>query len=375
MPTSGGWGVFWLRDKTANTFDLTLPSTLYYAHVDLNGQISAGPMPLVDIRRHDREPLYLVAWRNDHFGLLVNELVNNDIFAKVTYQYYYDVGIDGSLSPRVGPIRTDLGYSGGIGDMVPYLDGFMVGIEVVCQGSHQCSFGYKLADHGASRGSDLRIVEFDGTHSFAPKFAYDGNGLVVTSWKDAAATGVVSQYITNPGTFISASKSIVPNKGSLNDNNPRVAWDGLRFGAVWREVQSLNAPGNTMWRMRMALFSRNSTASVLHRDLFLEPSYVVDSSIARSLNFTTDINPVGDGWVVSYARGRSGGEPEGTILYLDRDGTERVSWSAGNLDDYAFSVRAHFQQGFNRILGVGRTHRVASGVNVYFSRLNLDCPP
>lgn len=374
VPTSAGWGLFWLRDRTENTLDVQLPSTLYYAHAGFDGELTAGPLPLLDIRRHDREPLYIVAWREDHFGLLVNELVGSDLFAKTTYQYYHDLSLDGTLSPRVGPIRTDLGYSGGIGDMIPYLDGFLVAVETVCQGRHQCSFAFKLADHGVSRGPDLRIVEFDGTHSFAPHFAYDGQGVAVVSWKDAPSTGVVSQYLPNPGTFLYSSRSIVPNKGSLNDNNPRVAWNGERFGAVWRELESLFPPGSSRWRMRMATFRRNASTSTLLTDRFLEPDYVQDSGIGRSIAFTTDISPTSDGWVTSFARGRQGGEAEAVIQHLDADGNQRASWVVSTLDDYSFSTRAHFIPGRDRTVAVLTAHRSTGGVDVFFTRLDLGCP-
>jgi hypothetical protein len=373
VPTTGGWGIFWLRDTTENTLDVNLTSTLYYVHLDFDRRTTAGPMGLVNIRRHDREPLYLVAWRDDHFSLLVNELVNSDVSNKITYQYYYDVTIDGQLSPRVGPIRTDLGFSGGIGDMIPYLDGFMVGVETVCQGRHQCSFAFKLADHGLSHGTDLRVVEFDGTHSFAPHLAYDGSGLVVVSWKDSLTSGVVSQYVANPGTFINFSRPIVPNKGSLNDNNPRVAWNGQRFAAVWREVQALSSPGNNQWRMRMATFTRTASASTLLSDRFLEPTYVSGALVAESLAFTTDISPVSDGWVTSFARGRASGETEAVIQYLDTDGNERAQWAPMTLDDYAFSTRMHFAISSERTLGIAASHRVGGGVEVRFATLNLDC--
>ena len=377
VPTDNGWGVFWLRDLTENTFDVRAVSTLYYAHVGLDGALSAGPLALVDIHRHDREPLYLVAWHTDHFGLLVNELVNTDISNKITYQYYYDVSIDGQLSARVGPIRTDLGFSGGIGDMIPYLNGFMVGIETVCQGSHQCTFAFKLADHGASRGSDLHVVEFDGTHSFAPRFADDGSGLVVVSSKDFASLsgGVVSQYIRNSGGSIGFSKPINPNKGFLLDNSPHVAWNGQRFGAVWREVQSLIPPGDSNWRIRLATFNRTTSTSTLLSDRFLEPAYVPGLSIGRSVASTTDISAVPDGWVVSYASGQAGGEPQAVIQYLTPDGDQRAIWAPFGLDDYSLSTRAHFRAGYQRTIGVAASHRTGEGVEVRFSKLNLDCPP
>ncbi len=377
VPTTAGWGLFWLRDRVDNLWDVYEPSTLYYAHVDFDGQLLAGPMPLVEIHRHDREPLYLVAFREDHFGLIVNELINRDIYNKITYQYYYDVALSGALSARVGPLRTDLGSHGGIGDMISFGAGFLVGIETMCQGSHQCSWAYPLTDHGTRKGSDLRVVEFDGTHSHSPRFAFDGSGAVVVSSKDSnsAYGGIVSQYISSTGTAITSSRPVIPNHGFLLDNFPAVAWDGTRFGVIWREAQGLDAPRNTLFRMRMATFNRDTGSSTLRSERFLEPDYLLLGDLGRTERWTTSLSAVPGGWVAAYAHGSPLGPPEAVIEYLSPDGSAHEAWVPGTLDDYAFHTSAHFDGSHRRSVGIAASHRGANQVEVDFWRLDVSgCP-
>jgi len=376
VPTSDGWGVFWLRDTTGDLFNVFLPSTLFYAHVGFDGRITAGPKALLDIHRHDREPLYMVTWRVDHFGLLVNELIGTDILNKVTYQYYYDVSIDGQLSARVGPIRYDLGPSGGIGEIVPYLDGFMVGVETACS-SHQCDYAFKLGDHGLNKGRDLNVVEFDGTHSHAPNFAFDGTNVVVISSKDANNQngGIVSQYISNSGTSITRSTPVIPNHGFLLDNNPDLAWNGSRFGAIWREVEGLTSPLDQNYRMRFATFTRTASVSTLLSDQFLEPSYVQAQYLGRSWGWTTNVSAVSDGWIASFAQGKTSGSPQAMIQHLAVDGTLKESWSPFSLDDYALHTSVHFIPAYKKTIGIATTHRVGARVDVTFSTLALACDP
>lgn len=377
VPTSAGWGLFWLRDRTENSFDVTLPSTLYYAHVAFDGTISAGPMPLVDIHRQDKEPLYLVAWNTDHFGLIINELTNTDLTNKLTYQYYYDVALGGQLSARIGPIRTDLGNSGGIGNMIAYPGGFMVGVETVCQGVHQCTYAFTLGAHGSPKGRDLNVTEFDGTHSHSPSFAYDGTNVVVTSSKDANnyRGGVVSQYITSSGNLITYSMSVIPNHGFLLDDNPRVAWNGSKFGVVWREAEGLYTPLDQFVRMRFASFTRNQSTSTLLSDRFLEPDYVPTSYLGNAWSWPDSISAVPDGWVVTYAHGTASGVPDAVINHLTPDGDSIESWSPFPLDDRAFHGSAHFLSAYRRAVGVIASHRTGNEVSVTFSRLDLGCSP
>ncbi len=379
VPTQTGWGVFWLRDKTENTFRVQDVSTLYYAHVDFNGRLDATPRALVDIHRQDKEPLYLAAWRQDHFGLLIHELVTIDLSVKTTYQYYYDLSVDGVLSARSAPIRTDIGYSGGIGDMVPFGSGFLVGIENVCQGTHQCSFAYKLEDHATAKSRDLNVVEFDGTHSFGPHIATDGTSAVVVSSKDVLSVsgGIVSQFISAPGNTISitTSKPVNPAKGFLAENNQRAAWNGERYATLWREVTSLAPPGNDQWRMRFASFRRTSTTSTLLSDRILEVPGVPSTTLGHSLWFTSNLTASFGDWVAAYARGNAnGGDPAGVVQRLANDGSVLLEWVPFSLDDYAFAARAHNVAGFERRVGAVASHRGTNGVEVRFKAIHLDCP-
>ena len=71
VPTASGWGIFWLRQDpgAANI------ARLYYAHIDFDGQITAGPMRVIDIPKIDfRDHYYFAAWNVDHFGLTISDL-------------------------------------------------------------------------------------------------------------------------------------------------------------------------------------------------------------------------------------------------------------------------------------------------------------
>ena len=377
VPTDAGWGLFWLRDRTENSFDIALRSTLYYAHVGFDGTLSPTPIPLLDIRRHDKAPLYLVAWASDHFGLLIHELMNSDLNGKITHQYYYDLSRDGQLGPRVGPIRTDLGNSGGIGQMIPSVSGFMVGVETVCQGVHQCTWAFTLGPHGTPKGRDLAVTEFDGTHSHHPSFAFDGTNVVVTSSKDLNGSrgGVVSQYITSNGNVISQSQPVIPNHGFLLDDNPRVAWNGSRFGVIWRETQGLFSPGNQFVRLRFASFTRTASTSTMLSDHFLEPAYVPTAYMGNAWSWPNSISVVPDGWLVTYARGTPSGVPEGVIDHLTPDGDSIERWTPFPLDDRAFHGSAHFAAPYRRAVGILSSRRTGDQVSVNFSRLDLGCSP
>jgi len=377
VATTSGWGLFWLRDLTPNTFDINMVSTLYYAHVTFDGQISAGPTALLDIRRQDKEPLYLVAFLNDHFGVLINQLMNSDLSNKMTYQYYYDVSLDGRLTGPVGPVRTDLGDSGGIGNMIPFLNGFMVGVETVC-GGHQCTYGFTLGDHGSPKGHDLDITEFDGTHSHSPSFAYDGTNVVVTASKDANSIygGVVSQFIPANTNFITPSAPVIPNHGFLLEDTPRVGWNGSRFAALWREVEGLNNGLDQFVRMRFASFTRTSTTSTLLSDRFLEPNYVPVSYMGSYWGaWPNSISAVPDGWVVTYASGTASGVPNAVINHLTPDGDSIESWTPYPLDDRAFHGSVSLVSAYRRSIGIVASQRTGAQVSVIFSRLDLGCAP
>src|SRR5262249_51470007 len=157
VPTSSGWGLFWLRQDPG----ATNIARLYYAHVDFNGQITAGPRQVVDIPKIDfRGHYYFVAWNVDHFGLTVSSQAT---------LYYYTVSIDGIASARQTVpvplfVSTEFDQESD-GDLDAFPGGFLGVVEGDCEG-HSCSYAYKLDIDGDSTTNPINLVDFDFTHQF-----------------------------------------------------------------------------------------------------------------------------------------------------------------------------------------------------------------
>jgi hypothetical protein len=88
VPTDFGWGIFWLRDDPA----ASQIARLYYAHVDFSGQITVGPVAVIDIPKIAFRGHYdFVAWNQDHYGLTISNQAT---------LYYYNLSLDGVVSGR-----------------------------------------------------------------------------------------------------------------------------------------------------------------------------------------------------------------------------------------------------------------------------------
>lgn len=288
VATNTGWGIFWTRQ------DPVAPNSarVYYAHVGFDGQINVAPLLLqVGITRlNSRGRYYNVAWNVDHYGLIISD------YAAL---YYYSLSIDGVLGNRKSvPITlfTNTSYSTEAdSDLEAFPDGFVGVIEGDCSG-HSCSYAFKVNLNGDSSGGVKNLVDFDYTHQFWPRVAYDGIGFATISVKDinVSGGGVMTKYI--PYTWGSPSQhaKVVPTKEYQWDEFPEIAWNGDHFGAIWTEVsQRVNgAP----WQTHFGSFKRTMTtsSSIGHR--------VLDVRGDKSqLIWTKQIHAVGGGWTAHYS--------------------------------------------------------------------------
>jgi len=314
VPTDRGWGVFWLReDPGASNL-----ARVYYAHVGFDGGIEIGPLLLqVNIPRIPwRGRYYNVAWNGDHYGLIV---------AVRATLYYYDLSFEGALSGgrAVGPplFVSSIYDQEADSDLAAFPGGFAGVIEGDCMG-HSCSYAFRLGPHGEPLGSVYNLVDFDYTHQFWPRVAYDGIGFAVISVKDSVSTGgVVTKYI--PGTWgsPSARAKVVPSKDYLWDEYPALAWNGERYGAVWTEVNQRPPSGQppAAWQIHFAAFRRTISASITLADR------VLDARANKSpFRWTTQVHPVAGDWAVHYSAWQPQGEPLAVFEYVDGAGSTQA---------------------------------------------------
>lgn len=299
IPTDTGWGVFWLRR------DADAPSLvrLYYAHVGFAGEVQVGPLHLRNMNSLQwRRRYYITAWHQDHFGMLI---------AEGSTLYYYNLSKAGVLSGQrtVGPTLFNSALYGqeSDGDMVSYPGGFGVIIEGNCSG-HLCAYGFRLAADGTPTSSVYNLVDFDYTHQFDPRIAFDGAGFALLSVKDGgiSVAGVVTKYMTTTGSPSSRAR-VVPTKEYYWDEWPDVAWNGDHFAALWTENSGRDH--NTPWRMRFGSFRRNSSGSTPLGEAIIE----VLPGISRVRHWTTQVHSLGATWLAQYTRYVDG--PNATAVY------------------------------------------------------------
>ncbi len=357
VPTSSGWGVFWLRDEPG--FSST--ARLYYAHVDFNGQITTGPTHVVDIPRISfRDRYYLAAWHDDHYGLLTSER---------STLYYRNMTIDGQLGGKrqVGPpLFTSTIYDQeSDGDLDSYPDGFLGVIEGECAG-HSCAYAFKLDANGAPTSPPLNLVDYDYTHQFYPRSAFDGAGFAILSVKDIqiATGGVTTKYLPVPGALGSNAK-VVPTKEYLWDEFPDIAWNGDHFGAIWTEnsARSHDLP----WQVHFATFHRTKTASTAIADRVLD---VTDEK--SPYKFAAQIHAVGADWVVQYSSWQPSGLPLAVYEWLDSSGQSKASLTPFELDVDALGSSVQTDAGHEGTIGI--VHGFNAGGDSHIDFRVLDRP-
>ncbi len=329
VPTDFGWGIFWLRADPA----VANKARLYYAHVDFQGQLTVGPMWIMDIPRIAfRDRYYNAAWNTDHYGLII---------ASVTTLYYYDLSLDGVLSGQrtVGPA---LFYSAvydneATSDFDSYPGGFLGVIEGNCEG-HSCSYAFRLDPHGTPLSPVYNLVDFDFTHSFYPAAAYDGSGFTIVVVKDIVISlgGVETKYLPTNGFGLSVQEKVVPTKEYLWDEFPDIAWNGNHFASIWTENsrRSNTAP----WQVHFASFRRTWKSASPMADQVLDVT-----AQKANLKWSTQINAVGGDWVVHYPRWQGVGvEPLAVFQLLDDQGNVNATLTPFTLSASALGSSVHF---------------------------------
>lgn len=318
IPAGSGWGLFWLHQDPQNPG----VATLWYAHMTAGGQVNAGPMPLIDVSRIAwRDRYYLAAWHTDHFGILIAERQT---------LYYYNLDPNGTLDRRrvVGPqlfVSSTFDQESD-GDLDPFPGGFLGVIEGTCLG-HSCSYAFRLAPDGTPTSPVMNLVDFDLTHAFYPRAAYDGEGFAVLTVKDIriAEGGVGTKYMREGGSPGSRAK-VIPSKEYLWDEFPDIAWNGDHFAAVWTENSGRNH--DLPWQLRFASFRRDFFRSELIGQAILDtwPE-------KAGFEFTTQIHAAFGGWIVQYARYRTGAPPLAVYQWVDDRGAVLAETTPFELPD------------------------------------------
>jgi hypothetical protein len=346
VSTSSGWGLFWLRqDPGAPNI-----ARLYYAHVDFAGQITAGPQQVVDIPKIDfRGHYYFVAWNEDHYGLTVSSQ---------STLYYYNVSLAGVASGKktlAVPLFVSTVYDQeSDGDLDAFPGGFVGVVEGDCAG-HSCSYAYKLDVNGGQLTSPINLVDFDFTHQFYPRAAFDGSGFAILSVKDIDISngGVVTKYLPLSGAISSHAK-VVPAKQYLWDEFPDVASNGDHFAAVWTEnsARSDTAP----WQIHFASFRRTKTSSTLIGERVID-------MVAQKTNqrWTTQIHAVGGDWVAQYATRAADNSISAVYELLGDDGQTHAALEPFTLLADALGSSPHTAAGHVGELGIVRGSNLPQG--------------
>jgi hypothetical protein len=346
VPTDFGWGLFWLRAEP----DTPQTVRLYYAHVDFNGALINGPMALRNITRLPyRGRYYLAAWHSDHFGLLI---------AESSTLYYYNLSLDGTLSGvrTVGPVLFNYIAYGqeADGDLDSYPGGFVCVIEGDCVG-HLCSYAFRLAADGTPTTQVYNIVDFDYTHQFQPRVAFDGVGFTILSVKDIDILngGVGTKYQRTTGNPSTAAK-VVPTKQYLWDELPDIDWNGDHYGAVWTE----NAARDWAqpWQIHFATFRRTYTTSTFIADRVLDTEYP-----KSQWRWATQIHTHGADWLVQYSLSQANGDPLAVYKLVNDQGAVLASLTPFTMNADALGSAAHFSSAAGGNVAIARGFFDAAG--------------
>jgi len=356
IPTDTGWGVFWLRREPG----AASPARLYYAHVGFAGEVQVGPLHVRDINFLQwRRRYYLTAWHQDHFGLLI---------ADGSILSYFNLSKTGALSGQrtVGPQLFNSALYGqqSDGDIVSYPGGFGVIIEGDCSG-HLCSYGFRLGPDGTPTSSVFNLVDFDFTHQFDPRIAFDGNGFALLSVKDGSISvaGVVTKYMTTTGSPSSRAR-VVPNKEYYWDEWPDVAWNGDHFAAIWTENSGRDH--NTPWRMRFASFRRNASTSTTLGEAIVE----VLPGISRVRHWTTQLHSLGATWLGQYTRYVDGPNATAVYRWLNDQGEVLGTLEPFIVNTDALGASVHPSANADGRIAITRAFQDGSEIRVLFQLLD-----
>jgi hypothetical protein len=354
VPTDGGWGIFWLRqDPGATNW-----ARLYYAHVDLGGQIDVAPMLVMQIPKIAfRAHYYMVAWNGTHYGLLTAENAT---------LYYQSMTLQGALSHRhpVGPpLFVDPQYDQEAdGDIDVFPGGFLGVVEGECAG-HSCAYAFKLDSNGNATTAVMNLVDFDLTHQFYPAAAFDGSGFAILSVKDIkiADGGTMTKYWPLTGV-LGSHKKVPQDKEYLWDEFPDLAWNGNHFAALWTEnsARSHSAP----WQIHFATFRRTASSSTDIADR------VVDS-VSQKTNhrWTTQVHPMGNDWVAQYTSRTANNELIAVFELLGSDAQTGLLLEPFPMSADALGSNPHFVAGHVGTLGITRGSAGGGGTTVQFYTL------
>jgi hypothetical protein len=362
VPTDFGWGVFWLRAEP----NVTQTARLYYAHVDFNGVLTDGPMWLRDIARLPyRGRYYLAAWHNDHYGLLI---------ADRSTLYYFNLSLDGVLSGQktVGPVLFNYIQYGqeADGDFDSYPGGFVGVIEGDCSG-HLCSYAFRLAADGTPTTQNYNIVDFDFTHQFQPRVAFDGAGSTILSVKDIDIVngGVGTKYLRATSIPSTAAK-VVPTKQYYWDELPDIAWNGDHYAAVWTE----NAARDWAqpWQIHFASFRRTYTSATFIADQVLDAEYP-----KSQWRWATQIHAHGADWLVQYSLSQANGDPLAVYKLVNDQGVVLASITPFTMNADALGSATHFRSEAAGHVAITRGYfDAASTAHIVFQQLGAPtCAP
>ncbi len=361
VPTDFGWGLFWLRaDPNA-----TQTARLYYAHVDFNGMLTTAPTLLRDIPRLPyRGRYYLAAWHDDHYGLLI---------ADRSTLYYYNLSLGGVLSGQraVGPVLFNYIEYGqeADGDFDSYPGGFLGVIEGDCIG-HLCAYAFRLAADGTPTSSVYNIVDFDYTHQFQPRAAFDGVGFTILSVKDINILngGVGTKYLKATGIPSIAAK-VVPAKQYFWDELPDIAWNGDHYGAVWTENAARD--WTQPWQIHFASFRRTYTTATFIADRVLDVEYP-----KSQWRWATQIHAHAADWLVQYSLSQASGDPLAVYKLINDQGDVLASVTPFSMNADALGSAVHFRSEAGGNAGIARGYYDSGVARVVFQLLGAPtCAP
>ncbi len=355
VPTDVGWGIFWLWEDP----ELPTYARLFYAHVDFTGQLTDGPMHVLDVVRIPfRDHYYMAAWNQDHYGLLI---------ADRQTLWYYGMGRDGVLSGRrsVGPplYVSSVYDEEAAGDIDSFPDGFIGVVEGDCAG-HSCSYAFKLDRDGVPTSLPINLVDYDYTHQFYPSVAFDGAGFAILSVKDIVIStgGVMTKYWPLTGS-ISSHVKVVPAKPYLWDEFPDIAWNGDHFAAIWTEnsARSWDEP----WQIHFATFRRTRTSGTPIADR------VLDVHMPKTGHrWTTQVHAVGTEWVGQYTSRQTDGSLVAVYEWLDDAVQSKAVLTPFDMNADALGSSPHAAAPIPGTLGIARGYDNNGANTVTFYQLD-----